>query len=131
MLNFTPQCQGKCCETNHQHRTVDCIALVANELITVPDKYCTTGGTKPHATKTCKRTDCPRWVVGEWGQCSVTCGNGEQQRQVKCLLEKQESTLCCHEKPSQLKPCENPDCGPGKKHFQNDSKYYYFFCSLP
>ena len=32
-MNFMLQCQGECCETNYQRRTVDCIALVANELI--------------------------------------------------------------------------------------------------
>ena len=118
IINFTPQCQGKCCETNnYQRRTVDCIALVANRLITVPDKYCIAGGTKPHTIRICNRTDCPEWVVGEWGQCSVTCGIGEQQRRVKCLLGEQELTSCCREKPSQLKTCTNPDCGQGKIYF--------------
>lgn len=28
-----------------------------------------------------------RWVGGEWGECSVTCGEGEQTREILCRQE--------------------------------------------
>lgn len=28
-----------------------------------------------------------RWVVGEWGECSVSCGDGVQKREIVCRQE--------------------------------------------
>ncbi|XP_035828509.1 ADAMTS-like protein 1 [Aplysia californica] len=42
---------------------------------------------KPSGTRPCNSHICPRWYAGEWSPCSVTCGWGEQVREVVCRHE--------------------------------------------
>ncbi|XP_046444849.1 A disintegrin and metalloproteinase with thrombospondin motifs 9-like isoform X3 [Daphnia pulex] len=37
--------------------------------------------------QSCHMESCPRWEVGEWTPCSVSCGTGERQRGYWCQLE--------------------------------------------
>ncbi|XP_020647584.3 A disintegrin and metalloproteinase with thrombospondin motifs 8 [Pogona vitticeps] len=53
-----------------------------------------------------------QWVLGDWSECSRSCGAGWQRRTVECLdVEGQISTTCDESlKPEDLKPCSDLPC---------------------
>uniref|UniRef100_T1J214 Peptidase M12B domain-containing protein n=1 Tax=Strigamia maritima TaxID=126957 RepID=T1J214_STRMM len=40
---------------------------------------------RPEETIHCHSHPCPTWAFGRWGACSVTCGDGIQERYVVCI----------------------------------------------
>jgi hypothetical protein len=60
----------------------------------VPDRKCEQWNKPAPRTVRCNRSPCPaEWIAGEWGlcSCSVTCGEGMQERRVACRQELSES----------------------------------------
>ena len=56
---------------------------------TVPPHHCLIHSNTPVEKKRCNMHSCPpKWVLGEWGQCSTTCGRGIEERVVKCRQTK-------------------------------------------
>lgn len=63
-----------------------------------------------------------RWEASSWSECSRTCGEGFQFRQVRCwkmlspgLDSSVYSDLCTIadlERPMERRPCKSPACGP-------------------
>lgn len=63
-----------------------------------------------------------RWEASSWSECSRTCGEGFQFRQVRCwkmlspgLDSSVYSDLCTMadlERPMERRPCKSPACGP-------------------
>lgn len=63
-----------------------------------------------------------RWEASSWSECSRTCGEGFQFRQVRCwkmispgLDSSVYSDLCATadlERPVERRPCKSPACGP-------------------
>ncbi|XP_032658306.1 A disintegrin and metalloproteinase with thrombospondin motifs 8 [Chelonoidis abingdonii] len=53
-----------------------------------------------------------QWVMGDWSECSKTCGSGWQRRTVECRdVEDQASTTCDKAlKPEDIKPCNDLPC---------------------
>ncbi|XP_029768755.1 A disintegrin and metalloproteinase with thrombospondin motifs 8 [Terrapene carolina triunguis] len=53
-----------------------------------------------------------QWVMGDWSECSKTCGSGWQRRTVECRdVEGQASTTCDKAlKPEDIKPCGDLPC---------------------
>ncbi|XP_030394437.1 A disintegrin and metalloproteinase with thrombospondin motifs 8 [Gopherus evgoodei] len=53
-----------------------------------------------------------QWVMGDWSECSKTCGSGWQRRTVECRdVEDQASTTCDKAlKPEDIKPCSDLPC---------------------
>lgn len=58
-----------------------------------------------------------RWVAGDWGECSVTCGKGAQQREVGCVYQLQNGSFlttrdlyCLSVKPASIQHCEGRHC---------------------
>ncbi|XP_054853798.1 A disintegrin and metalloproteinase with thrombospondin motifs 8 [Eublepharis macularius] len=53
-----------------------------------------------------------QWILGDWSECSKTCGSGWQRRTVECLdVERQASSTCDKAlKPEDIKPCSDLPC---------------------
>ncbi|XP_077456223.1 tetratricopeptide repeat domain 16 isoform X4 [Stigmatopora argus] len=89
----------------------------------VHDMYCD-ALTRPEPVHDfCIGRECPpRWEASSWNECSQTCGEGFQFRQVRCwkmlspgLDSSVYSDLCTIanlEKPMERRACKSPACGP-------------------
>uniref|UniRef100_A0A5S6MMU9 Cilia and flagella associated protein 73 n=1 Tax=Xenopus tropicalis TaxID=8364 RepID=A0A5S6MMU9_XENTR len=115
-------CTVTCGKSGYQFRTVKCIQpLNDNKNRSVHNKYCSDD--RPEAKRPCNRQPCPaQWRIGPWSQCSVTCGNGTEERQVHCGSDINKSANCSEEKPEtiricRLSPCSGNASDPYKKNY--------------
>ncbi|XP_078343629.1 A disintegrin and metalloproteinase with thrombospondin motifs 9-like isoform X3 [Oculina patagonica] len=69
------QC-SKSCGRGKKTRSVDCVGGFNAQCD--PDN-------KPDRMADCNHGPCPEWKVGEWQECSVTCGRGWRRRKVECV----------------------------------------------
>ncbi|XP_038596101.1 A disintegrin and metalloproteinase with thrombospondin motifs 10 [Tachyglossus aculeatus] len=71
------------CGPGLRHRVVLCKS--GDHSATLPTSQCS-AATKPPTSMRCNLRRCPppRWVAGEWGECSAQCGFGQQLRSVQC-----------------------------------------------
>ncbi|XP_050402507.2 protein madd-4 [Patella vulgata] len=54
----------------------------------VPDDFCEEAPTLAIERKICNDFSCPqRWRIGDFGECSATCGGGLMIRKVECIQE--------------------------------------------
>ncbi|XP_043912834.1 A disintegrin and metalloproteinase with thrombospondin motifs 14 isoform X3 [Protopterus annectens] len=106
-------CSKTCGKLGVQTRVVQCAQQLQNGTRqAVPAKYC--GGDRPEARRPCNRSPCPlQWRTGAWSQCSVSCGEGVQQRQVACKGTDSSIPQCEGPKPETKQACSVPSC-PGK-----------------
>ncbi len=76
------------------------------QTVVLPDEACHTVP-KPATNIICKRTDCPKWIVSDWGSCSPPDHQdcGYRTRSVHCMLDGEEAADCCEEQPIQAQPC--------------------------
>ncbi|XP_052272181.1 papilin-like isoform X2 [Dreissena polymorpha] len=78
------------CDLGDQVQDVFCErVLVDNSTRMVDDEECLSEfRAKPQYQRSCNDDIlCSVWAPMEWGQCSVTCGDGVQYREVKCTAE--------------------------------------------
>ncbi|XP_048346729.1 A disintegrin and metalloproteinase with thrombospondin motifs 2 [Sphaerodactylus townsendi] len=115
-------CSKSCGKTGYQMRSVRCIQLLHdNTNRSVHTKYCSSD--RPEGRKACNRELCPaQWRIGPWSQCSVTCGNGTQERQVLCRTSENVMGFCKEDKPNTIRPCKLPFCS---KNSSDTSKKTY------
>ncbi|XP_035538113.1 A disintegrin and metalloproteinase with thrombospondin motifs 17 [Morone saxatilis] len=102
-----------------ERRTVvSCMRIANKTMEVVNSSYCQPEN-RPHPqVRPCNSHPCQyRWVTGEWGSCSVTCGKGLQQREVVCVYHLQNGSLihtrdlyCQGGKPPPLQGCEGRLC---------------------
>ncbi|MEQ2244778.1 A disintegrin and metalloproteinase with thrombospondin motifs 17 [Ilyodon furcidens] len=111
--NCTVQCGG-----GERSTVVSCMRIINNSMEVVGDNYCHSE-TRPQAkVQRCNTLPCQyRWVTGEWGPCSASCGKGLQQREVSCVYPsvngslRHTKDLYCHGgKPAVQQGCEDDAC---------------------
>ncbi|XP_058477506.1 A disintegrin and metalloproteinase with thrombospondin motifs 3 isoform X1 [Solea solea] len=106
-------CSKTCGKLSYQTRVVQCTQELHNGTNRpVHSKHCTQN--RPETRRTCNYTTCPaQWRTGAWSQCSVTCGEGIQQRQVVCKGSDNTIGECEGEKPETILICKLSYC-PGQ-----------------
>ncbi|NXW30014.1 ATS7 metalloproteinase, partial [Phaetusa simplex] len=105
------KCSATCGPLGMMKRTVLCIQSVGlDEQRALQHADCQ-HLSKPDATAPCHReVPCPSpWAVGNWSECSTTCGNGTQRRPVYCSNS---TGAACDpaERPSSETICSLPQC---------------------
>uniref|UniRef100_A0A4W6EYZ0 ADAM metallopeptidase with thrombospondin type 1 motif 14 n=1 Tax=Lates calcarifer TaxID=8187 RepID=A0A4W6EYZ0_LATCA len=108
-------CSKTCGKLGYQTRVVQCMQALHNGTNRpVHSKHCTEN--RPETRRACNHTICPaQWRTGAWSQCSVTCGEGIQQRQVVCKASDNTIGECEGEKPETVLICKLSPC-PGEIH---------------
>uniref|UniRef100_A0A8C5IUX6 ADAM metallopeptidase with thrombospondin type 1 motif 3 n=1 Tax=Junco hyemalis TaxID=40217 RepID=A0A8C5IUX6_JUNHY len=124
-------CTKTCGNSGYQLRTVRCLQPLADGTNrSVPAKFCS--GARPESRRPCNRAACPApWKAGPWSQCSVTCGEGTESRQVLCRAgdrcegERPHSVRAC-----KLAPCDDEPC-LGDKSIFCQMEVLARYCSIP
>uniref|UniRef100_A0A8C5PUS0 ADAM metallopeptidase with thrombospondin type 1 motif 14 n=1 Tax=Leptobrachium leishanense TaxID=445787 RepID=A0A8C5PUS0_9ANUR len=116
-------CSKTCGKLGVQIRLVQCIQHLQNGTNrTIHTKYCI--AERPEQRRPCNRLPCPaQWRTGAWSQCSSSCGEGIQQRQVVCKASDNAIGQCDGDKPETIQVCKMAPC-PGKSaglpiHYEN------------
>ncbi|XP_010862076.1 A disintegrin and metalloproteinase with thrombospondin motifs 6 isoform X2 [Esox lucius] len=96
------------CGPGFKHRIVLCKS--SDLAKTFPHPHCPSHN-KPPSRIRCSLGRCPppRWIPGEWGQCSAQCGLGQQIRTVQCLSYTGQLSSECAEtlRPPTMQQCES------------------------
>lgn len=103
------------CGTGVQKRIVQCVREMKSGAKNIAHAFECDPASKPHTERVCEKPACKvffnnygRWETGEWSNCSASCGNGRQRRQVKCRFgEKDVSDDYCS---NSIKPVEVQNC---------------------
>ncbi|XP_076875243.1 A disintegrin and metalloproteinase with thrombospondin motifs 6 [Brachyhypopomus gauderio] len=101
------ECTPKC-GPGFKHRIVLC---KSNDLTRTFQPALCSDHVKPPVRIRCSLGRCPppRWIPGEWGQCSAQCGLGQQMRTVRCVSYTGQVSADCPEslRPSIMQQCES------------------------
>ncbi|XP_060792363.1 A disintegrin and metalloproteinase with thrombospondin motifs 2 isoform X2 [Neoarius graeffei] len=111
------ECSKSCGKTGTQARPVRCVRPQEDGTHkTVNSKYCSDD--RPESRRSCNRHLCPaQWRTGPWSLCSVTCGNGTQERQVMCITLDNNVGICKDTKPENIQKCQLTPCPNDKGNF--------------
>ncbi|NXJ70597.1 ATS7 metalloproteinase, partial [Rostratula benghalensis] len=115
------KCSATCGRSGLMKRTVLCIQSVGlDEQRALQHADCQ-HLSKPEATMPChQEVPCPsQWAVGNWSECSTTCGNGTQRRPVHCSNS---TGAPCDpaERPSSETICSLPQCQKKSENANTD-----------
>uniref|UniRef100_A0A8I5NPS0 Peptidase M12B domain-containing protein n=1 Tax=Papio anubis TaxID=9555 RepID=A0A8I5NPS0_PAPAN len=104
-------CSSSCGPWGLSHRAVLCIRSVGlDEQSALEPPACEHLPRPPTETPCNRHVPCPAtWAVGNWSQCSVTCGEGTQHRNILCTND---TGVPCDEaqQPASEVTCSLPPC---------------------
>ncbi|XP_005110846.3 A disintegrin and metalloproteinase with thrombospondin motifs 3 [Aplysia californica] len=121
-------CDASCDDQGVATRVFQCQRLDHNgSSFNVSDDQC---DVIPAANETrkCQGPSCPlKWTLGEWSECSVTCGEGKNYRKVHCGDPDTDldDIRCTDTPPATSKKCSQPRC---KELYGKNCKDMYSFC---
>ncbi|NXF88965.1 ATS3 metalloproteinase, partial [Eubucco bourcierii] len=124
-------CTKTCGNSGYQLRTVRCLQPLRDGTNrSVHAKHC--AGQRPDSRRPCNRLPCPApWRAGPWSECSVTCGEGTERRQLTCRA----GDRCDGEKPQAVRVCKLPPCNDepclGDKSIFCQMEVLARYCSIP
>uniref|UniRef100_A0A3B4VJ60 ADAM metallopeptidase with thrombospondin type 1 motif 9 n=1 Tax=Seriola dumerili TaxID=41447 RepID=A0A3B4VJ60_SERDU len=99
------------CGRGFKSRKVNCVTGSGRP---VPEDNCQHLSPKPSKQRRCRGVRCPKWKTGNWGECSASCGDGVQQREVFCQVGDRRSSLetgCSQRsRPASSQSCRVADC---------------------
>ncbi|XP_070819043.1 A disintegrin and metalloproteinase with thrombospondin motifs 2-like [Chaetodon trifascialis] len=124
-------CSKPCGKTGMQIRSVSCVQPSDdNTTRSIHNKHC--NDDRPETRRPCNRHACPtQWRVGPWSQCSVTCGNGTQQRQALCHTRDNTIGLCLDSKPDTIRVCRLDPCPKGSSDLNKNGNILIQWLSRP
>lgn len=106
-------CSAECGDEGAETPIVFCVSDSRGKKGEVlSDAYCDVL-LRPNSTRPCNRRPCAgQWHVGEWSQCSVSCGVGLQARKVTCVRPPGSSNdfKCKDEMPISSQKCARDPC---------------------
>lgn len=114
------ECSESSCFTwnsAHQKREVTCRLANGTD---VDDNNCD-DKTRPRRRRKCINNQCRgTWIVGEWSECTATCGNqGFQTRILQCVwfgTRRPAGNACRSQpRPTVLRSCKKPQCPPSER----------------
>uniref|UniRef100_A0A8C1QNA4 Papilin b, proteoglycan-like sulfated glycoprotein n=1 Tax=Cyprinus carpio TaxID=7962 RepID=A0A8C1QNA4_CYPCA len=111
------------CGGGVQTRSVYCINERTSAM--VDESHCTAQGLrKPASQKACNEHPCAEYSVGPFGDCSATCGEGQQTREVFCVGGRGEHIPEHHcrglTRPHDVRSCQRSACHQVLRYYIND-----------
>ncbi|XP_029611304.1 papilin-like [Salmo trutta] len=118
MYAFTYSAWSECsapCNSGTQHRSVQCMVQDSMAPHVVDDSYCVSQQLpRPESQQACNQQGCAEYSVSSFSVCSVTCGDGQQTREVVCVGaggERFGDQACSGlARPPAVQACRKPAC---------------------
>ncbi|XP_048084667.1 papilin [Alosa alosa] len=102
------------CGGGSQVRSVECISHDASGPRVVEDAQCESYAQRPVSQQICNAQQCADYTSSAWSQCSVTCGLGEQTRDVVCVgsggVQLGDHACRALLRPPHVQSCQMPAC---------------------
>ncbi|KAK1893966.1 Papilin, partial [Dissostichus eleginoides] len=102
------------CGGGSQVRSVQCVSHDAAGPRVVEDAVCAAYAEAPPALQTCNMQKCAEFRATRWSACSVSCGSGEQTRDVSCVgsggMRLEETACSALSRPVAARTCTQPPC---------------------
>ncbi|XP_078710941.1 A disintegrin and metalloproteinase with thrombospondin motifs 7-like [Lampetra fluviatilis] len=121
------ECSTSCGELGLSKRSVRCERggrAAGPHEPSLPDSHCYQRP-KPKTRTPCNRgMPCPaRWLVGDWSQCSVSCGGGHRTRAIYCDNRRNRTACEGKARPAAMEECNLTECPPASDRHQSVPKH--------
>ncbi|KAG9336785.1 hypothetical protein JZ751_003133 [Albula glossodonta] len=102
------------CGGGSQGRTVQCISYDGSGPRVVEDAVCAAYTPQPLSQQACNQQQCAEYAASGWSTCSVTCGVGQQMREVACVgaggARLEDYACSSRPRPHHTQPCQMAAC---------------------